>query len=85
MLIARAAKCDLKTRFARDARVELIEDGEAVGAIGYAIGPETATISLRGQTYGSGRTKPRRTRSSIGRRSGLRAVANRPPPQTRSF
>ena len=60
MLIARATKRDGKTRFARDARVDLIEDGEAIGAIVYAIGPETATITLRGETYRSGRAKPRR-------------------------
>ncbi len=79
MLIARAAKRDSKTRFARDARVDLIEDGEAVGAIGYAIGPETATISLRGETYGSGRAKPRR--DVVLYRAAIRlARGGQPPP-----
>ncbi len=51
MLIARPTKRDVKTRFARDARVDLIEDGEAIGGLVYEIGPEVATIALRGETF----------------------------------
>lgn len=60
MLIARPTKRDVKTRFARDARVELAEDGEAIGGLVYEIGPEAATIALRGETYRAARERPRR-------------------------
>jgi hypothetical protein len=60
VLIARPAKRDAATRFARDARVDLIEDGQAVGALVYEIGPETTTITLRGETFRAARECPRK-------------------------
>ena len=79
MLIARRAKRDAKTRFARDARADLIEDGEAIGAIAYAIGPETATITVRGETYRAGRARPRK--DEVLYRLAIRlARGGKPPP-----
>jgi len=60
MLIARGAKRDAKTRFAHDARVDLMENGCAICGIVYAIGQETATIALRGETYRMARERPRK-------------------------
>ncbi len=79
MLIARGARRDAKSRFARDARVDLIEDGEAIGAIVYAIGSETATIIVRGAAYRAEPERPRKDEALY--RVAIRlARGGKPPP-----
>ena len=66
MLIARASKRDASARFKRDARVDLILDGEAIGGLVYAIGPETAEITLRGAAYRMARERARKDEALFG-------------------
>ena len=80
MLIARPAKRDAKTRFAADARVDYFRDGEPIGGLVYAIGPETATITLGGEVFRFARERPRKDEALT--QAGIRVALGKvkPPP-----
>ncbi len=79
MMIARPAKRDAATRFARDARVDLFDGEQAIGGLIYEIGPETATIALSGETYCVARERPRKDETRYQAAIRLAGGGEKPP------
>ncbi len=80
MLIGRVAKRDKKAQFAVDARLDIVEDGETIGGVVYAVRAEMATIALGGESWRAARARPRRDEALWRAAIRLATGGEKPPP-----